>query len=233
MNGYPIGLTKKKYRLHPLTLLFINACVPFMNTFFPSEKVLAFAYMLSLGIMLFFGNFSAFLKTGTFVAVFWAVYFFFLFYFPQREIITGFRMSMLFVPTGVLAYLFITSYHSSEVLSSLEKLRLPKIFIIGLTVTLRYIPTFKREFGIIKSAMKIRGVDFSIKKPFLTFEYLIVPQLFRCLSLSSELTAAALTKGINAPNRRRSFFALSFQAYDYGMIAFMCVGYGLLIGKII
>lgn len=233
MKGYKDCLITKKHRLHPLTLLLVNACVPFMNTFFPSGKVLAFAYLISLGIILFFGNFPAFLKTGSFVVLFWSAYYFFLFNFPNKEIITGFRMSMLFVPSGVLAYLFITSYHSSEILSSLEKLRLPKIFIIGLTVTLRYIPTFKKEFGIIKSAMQIRGVKFSFLRPFRTFEYLVVPQLFRCLSLSGELTAAALTKGINAPNRRSSFFALKFHFYDVGIVVFMFIGYGLLIGKMV
>ncbi|MBP1998019.1 energy-coupling factor transporter transmembrane protein EcfT [Peptostreptococcus canis] len=132
-----------------------------------------------------------------------------------------------------MASLLISEYNSSEMLSALQMVRLPKIFIIGLTVTLRYIPTFKKEFKIIKEAMRIRGVKFSVLHPLRSFEYLLVPQLYRCLTLSSELTSAGLTKGMDAPYKRTSFYKRKFLITDYIAIITLILGYSLIIGGVI
>ncbi|WP_455525640.1 energy-coupling factor transporter transmembrane component T [Peptostreptococcus stomatis] len=137
------------------------------------------------------------------------------------------------MPCFILAAVLIGSYKSSEVLSALQRLRLPKIFIIGITVTIRYIPTFYREFKIIKKAMNIRGVDFSVLHPIRTFEYLMVPQLFRCVALSTELTCAGLTKGISASNKRSSYFSSGFNLIDYAIFLMLILGYILIIGGLV
>ena len=143
------------------------------------------------------------------------------------------KVSILFIPSILIAILIITGYNSSEILSALQRLHLPKILIIGLTITIRYIPTFKWEFSIIKQAMNIRGVKFSIFHPIRTFEYLIVPQLFRCVSLSLELTAAGLTKGIASANKRSSYFYNKMGITDYFVIAIFLIGTIVIIGGFI
>lgn len=143
------------------------------------------------------------------------------------------NMTVYFTPCILIAVLIVTDYNSSEILSALQRLHLPKIFIIGLTITIRYIPTFRREFRIIKQAMHIRGVEFSVKHPLRTFEYLLVPQLFRCVSLSAELTAAGLTKGIATEEKRTSYFDNQFHGVDYVMFAIGGVGLVLIIGGLL
>lgn len=143
------------------------------------------------------------------------------------------NMTVYFTPCILIAVLIVTDYNSSEILSALQRLHLPKIFIIGLTITIRYIPTFRREFRIIKQAMHIRGVEFSMKHPLRTFEYLLVPQLFRCVSLSAELTAAGLTKGIATKEKRTSYFDNRFHGVDYVMFAIGGAGMVLIIGGLI
>lgn len=211
----------------------LNVFVPFINTVFPSSKGTNFTLIFTVIILLLFASYKKFLKGILFIIFFLIGYILIINYIKINMLIILFRMTVLFLPCFVLAYLLISEYHSSEILASLEKLKLPKIFVIGLTVTLRYIPTFRKEFQLIKEAMWIRGVKFSIKDPLKTFEYLLVPQLFRCLSLSSELTAAGLTKGINAPNRRTSYFGQGFSILDFLVGITFILGQVLIIGKVI
>lgn len=228
-----LKILKEKNKLNPLVIVLINAFIPLVNTFFPSVKMMIFTMIFALVLLLFFGSLKNFFKAVSFISVFGLLYYITLKYIGNNFLTMLFKMTILFVPSIILAYLLITQYNSSEVLSSLEKLHLPKIFVIALTVTLRYIPTFKKEFGIIRDAMYIRGVKFSIKYPLRTFEYLLVPQLFRCLSLSAELTAAGLTKGINSPNKRVSYFDKKFNLVDYGVILIMVLSYTLIIFEVV
>ncbi|EFI41942.1 energy-coupling factor transporter transmembrane component T [Peptoniphilus sp. oral taxon 386] len=220
-------------RLNPLSIILINAFIPVVNTLFPTSKAIFLDLAVALFILFFTGLYSKAIKAILYLTVFFGLYVVSLNYFNSEVIISFFRMTTLFVPCIIFAYLLITQYNSSEILSSLQKLKLPKIFIIGLTVTIRYIPTFRREFKTIKEAMSIRGVDFSIRRPIRTFEYLIVPQLFRCLSLSGELTSAGLTRGISAPNKRTGFFDRRFKFLDFLIFFILIMGYVLIIGEVI
>lgn len=228
-----LKVKKSNIRLNPITLILINLFLPLVNTIFPSSKGIIFTMVIALLLLLIFGSFFKFLKALLFVAVFFSLYKISVLYIKIEIVSILFKMTLLFLPCFVFAYLLISEYNTSEILSSLEKLRLPKIFVIALTVTLRYIPTFRREFRIIKDAMSIRGVDISLKNPIRTFEYLIVPQLFRCLNLSSELTSSALIKGINAPFKRTSYFERKFSFPDFLVFFTLIVGQILIVGKFI
>lgn len=224
---------KNNFRLNPITLILINLFLPVVNTIFPSSKGIVFTMIVALFILLFFGSFLKFLKALIFLIVFFSLYKISILYIKVEIVSMLFKMTLLFLPCFIFAYLLVSEYNSSEILSSLEKLKLPKIFVIALTVTLRYIPTFKREFKIIKDSMKIRGVDISFKTPIRTFEYLIVPQLFRCLNLSMELTSSALIKGIDAPFKRTSYFEKKFSLCDFLVFFILIFGEILIVGKFI
>lgn len=219
--------------IDPLTVILINALVPFLNTLFPSGKTVLFTFLFVFFILLLCGRIRRFFMTLLLIAVFFGLYRFGALVLRNTFWISWFRMMLLFLPNFILAHFLITEYHSSEILSALQRLHLPKIFVIGLTVTIRYIPTFRREFSIIRSAMHCRGVSFTVLKPLRTFEYLLVPQLFRCVALSSELTAAALTKGIDAPIMRTGYFTKPFSWKDYGTALVFISGYGLIIGGLV
>nr|WP_207719525.1 energy-coupling factor transporter transmembrane component T [Peptostreptococcus canis] len=216
-----------------MTIISINILLPFINTIFPSNKAIFFTMFFSLSLLLITGNYKRLIKSLIYLFIFFALYELVLMYSKNAMFLSMFRMMMLFLPCIILASLLISEYNSSEMLSALQMVRLPKIFIIGLTVTLRYIPTFKKEFKIIKEAMRIRGVKFSVLHPLRSFEYLLVPQLYRCLTLSSELTSAGLTKGMDAPYKRTSFYKRKFLITDYIAIITLILGYSLIIGGVI
>lgn len=211
----------------------MNAFIPLINTLFPSNKGIFFTLIVAMFIVFITRNHKKIVKTIVFLAIYFGLYTLVLLYIKSGMLVSMFRMSTLFVPCVILASILVSEYSSSEILSGLEKLKLPKMFVIGLTVTLRYIPTFRKEFQTIKEAMYIRGVRFSLRHPARTFEYLLVPQLFRCLTLSGELTAAGLTKGINAPNPRSSFFEQRFSVLDFLAFFILFLGHSLIIGKVI
>lgn len=224
---------EKNIKFHPLTIMAINILLPFINTIFPSSKAIFFTLFFALSLLIITRHYKRLLKSIIYLFIFFSLYELVLIYSKNAVFLSMLRMMMLFLPCIVLASFLITDYNSSEMLSALQMIKLPKIFIIGLTVTLRYIPTFKKEFVFIKEAMQIRGVKFSIFHPLRSLEYLLVPQLYRCLTLSHELTSAGLTKGIDAPYKRSSFYNRKFLIIDYLAIIALIFGYGLIVGGII
>ena len=226
-------LELQRRKINPLTLIIINAVLPVVTMFFPADKSIIIGLCLGYTALLIARRYMTAIKTLIWMAV--GIMFILLNSSYIKSSVLGMmiNMTVYFTPCILIAVLIVTDYNSSEILSALQRLHLPKIFIIGLTITIRYIPTFRREFRIIKQAMHIRGVEFSMNHPLRTFEYLLVPQLFRCVSLSAELTAAGLTKGIATKEKRTSYFDNRFHGVDYVMFAIGGVGMVLIIGGLI
>ena len=101
-----------------------------------------------------------------------------------------FMMIVRLMPTYIVALILMYDYQPSEVISALQSIHVPRAFIIALSITLRYIPTFFRELRYINESMRLRGIRFEMKNIIKSFGYFVVPQLFRCLILADELTAA-------------------------------------------
>ncbi|WP_456080621.1 energy-coupling factor transporter transmembrane component T [Mogibacterium diversum] len=223
----------QRRKINPLTLIIINAVLPVVTMFFPTDKSIIIGLCLGYMALFIARRYMTMLKALIWIAV--GIMFILLNSFYIKSSVLGMmiNMTVCFTPCILIAVLIVTDYNSSEILSALQRLHLPKIFIIGLTITIRYIPTFRREFRIIKQAMHIRGVEFSVKHPLRTFEYLLVPQLFRCVSLSAELTAAGLTKGIATEEKRTSYFNNRFHGVDYVLFAIGGAGMVLIIGGLI
>lgn len=137
-----------------------------------------------------------------------------------------FSIIMQFIPCMMMASILILDYSSNQITSSLEPFHLPKAFVVALAIVVRYIPTFKREFGNIKESMRLRNIPYSIRSPIKSFEYFLVPQLFRCAILADEITAAGLTKGITNPATRTSYYDAKMRVSDYMMCAVLVIGLG-------
>lgn len=223
----------QRRKINPLTLIIINAVLPVVTMFFPTDKSIIIGLCLGYIALFIARRYMTMFKALIWMAV--GIMFILLNSSYIKSSVLGMmiNMTVYFTPCILIAVLIVTDYNSSEILSALQRLHLPKIFIIGLTITIRYLPTFRREFRIIKQAMHIRGVEFSVKHPLITFEYLLVPQLFRCVSLSAELTAAGLTKGIATEEKRTSYFNNQFHGVDYLMFAIGGIGLVLIIGGLI
>lgn len=221
---------RRRNRINPLTLIIINAVIPIVTMIFPSDKSIILGLCLGYMALFIADKYKTAFKSALWLGVGVLIYMINVLYLHSSVLGAMLKMTMCFLPCILIAILIVTDYNSSEILSALQRLHLPKIFIIGLTVTIRYIPTFRREFLIIKQAMHIRGVRFSVLHPLRTFEYLLVPQLFRCVSLSSELTAAGLTKGIASDQKRTSYFADNFHKVDYILFIFGTIGLIVIVG---
>lgn len=222
-----------KSKLDPLSIIILNALMPLIGSIFPSAKAAYFSIGFLTVILLLAGLYKKLAIVSVIITGFMGIYIWITYYTQLPILASMLRMLLLFFPCFILAWILIKEYRSSEIMAALEKLRLPKIISVALLVTIRYISTFSKEFRIIKSSMQIRGVNFSLLHPLRTFEYLLVPQLFRCETLSSELTIASLTKGLTSPGRKTSFYERKLGWRDICVFAGFAAGEILIKGGII
>ena len=136
------------------------------------------------------------------------------------------RLSSALRWAAVWAVLFVLCWlcaHSGVVLMavgaySLQRLGLPKRVSAALCVMLRFAPTLGQEFGAVLDAMKVRGIALSparvLRHPVQVIENLLVPVVGRVGIVADELANAAAVRGIDAPNRRTSYYELRIGVVD-------------------
>lgn len=213
-------------KIHPGVAFIFNLIFPITIMFTAGFQLHWFFLCFTFGILLLSGRYKRAAKVFIFYAVFWFLHSYT--HIQDSTFMKGLSvylmMFMQFIPCLIMASILIWDYNSTEILSALEPVHLPKSFVVAVTVALRYIPTFKREFGYIKESMRLRGIPYTWKKPISSFSYFLVPQLFRCAGLAGEISAAALTKGITNPIRRTSYYQVRMHRYDYAFLAILCIG---------
>lgn len=143
--------------------------------------------------------------------------------FLQGQVI-GMVLGMIsFLMLRMLPVLMLGSWlvHTTKIndfIASLEKMKLPAGIIIPMAVTLRFMPTIQTEFRMIKNTMKLRGICISlssmVKRPLLTTEYAVVPLLMRSIRVADELSASALTRGLDSHEKRTSYRNVNINRYD-------------------
>lgn len=213
-------------QIHPLVILFYNIFVPaIMLAVGPSILDIFFA-IYSLSLLLLSGKFLRCIKFTIATVIF---YVFYLLSFQSKYqgiqfLAITFSIMIRSMPCMMLASILIFDYSSDKLLTALQMLYLPKPFIIALTITLKYLPTFQREFKIIKDSMRLRGIHFRLTRPAQSFSYFIVPQLYRCLILTEEITSAGYTKGIDYKNRRSSYIDMRFKRLEVLLICILVLG---------
>ena len=98
---------------------------------------------------------------------------------------------------------------------ALRQLHIPQKLIVAISVTLRYFPAIREEIGYIRDAMKlrnIRGLD--------RLECTVMPLMVSATETAEELSAAAVTRGIENPAHKTSAVSLRMPAADcIGMLA--------------
>lgn len=218
-------------KINPLVVLLFNIVLP-ISIMFPGNLYQQYFFItFSLFVLVISGKYKRFLK-------FLLVYFIFLIVSNILRNTSNYLWQFLsmfitiaiqFIPCLVMASILIIDYSSSEIISALEPLRVPKFIVVALVIVIRYIPTFKREFSYIKESMRLRNISYTWKKPLKSFEYFLVPQLFRCSILADEITAAGLSKGITNPIRRTSYYDMKMRIYDYILCMVLLLGTGVII----
>ncbi|MCR4568140.1 MAG: energy-coupling factor transporter transmembrane protein EcfT [Pseudobutyrivibrio sp.] len=214
----------KEIKVNPIVLILINIIAPSMYIFLSGKYLQVFLLVFASVLLLIMRRYKRLLG-------FWLVYglmmgtFFLTTSSKSTEGIGLFIIVLVqSIPCIALASILVSKYNSAQLLSALETMKIPRALVVATTITLKYIPTFRREYSYITESMRLRGIGFTWKRPVKSFQYFIVPQLFRCAALAEEVTAAGLVKGIDAPVRRTSYYEEEFSAIDIVVLAVFVLG---------
>lgn len=118
-------------------------------------------------------------------------------------------------PVMMIAYILVKDIKSNELLSAFEQIHLPQKIMLSITVALRFFPTYKLEIRMIRESLKMRNIKLKITEPLKFLEYWLVPVLMRMNLIAEEMTATAMTKGVESPMRRTSFYNVRMRIIDY------------------
>ncbi|MGL6201603.1 MAG: energy-coupling factor transporter transmembrane component T [Lachnospiraceae bacterium] len=101
----------------------------------------------------------------------------------------------------------------SEFMAAMDKFHISKKFTVPVSAMFRFFPTIGEEYAAICDGMRLRQVG-SWRKPVEMLEYRMVPLLTGVVSIGNDLSASALTRGLNAPNRRTNMCPIGFHWPD-------------------
>lgn len=136
-------------------------------------------------------------------------------------------------PCAMAGILLIQTTQVSDLMSGLYRLKLPKQIVIPLAVTLRYIPAIIEEWHNINDAMRIRSFRTRghnvIKRIQKKVECYYVPLLVSASQIAEELSAAAVTRGIENPAPRTILHRSKFRLLDWGIFLFLIALLGLVL----
>lgn len=129
-----------------------------------------------------------------------------------------------FLPCIMLGKWILATTDVSAFVAAMWKIRVPKDVIVTTSVVFRCFPTIREEWGAIQTAMKMRGIEFSLKHmaimPVRTMEHLFVPLFISVLNISDELAAAALCRGLDNPGKHTCMFQIRFHWHDILIMIF-------------
>lgn len=108
-----------------------------------------------------------------------------------------------FIPVLMCIVMLYKKVRVSQMTATFTKMGAPKSFTVTLAIAIRYIPTIMSEWRHISDAMKVRNVSAGIKNPIVLLqrriECFLVPFFTVTLKTVDELSAAAITRGIDNP----------------------------------
>ena len=214
----------KAIKINPVVLIIINIIAPTMYIFLSGTYLQIYLLAFVSALLILMGRFKRLAGFLLIYGLMMGIYQLTMNLGQMQSLGLFFIIIVQSVPCIALASILVSKYNSAQLLSALETLRIPRVLVVAVTITLKYIPTFKREFAYITESMRLRGIGFTWKKPVRSFKYFIVPQLFRCAALAEEVTAAGLVKGIDAPGRRTSYYEERFSFMDIAVMTVFIFG---------
>lgn len=126
------------------------------------------------------------------------------------------------IPSMAMVCFMVATTTVSEFMAAMDRLHVPKKVTIPISSMFRFFPTIKEEYSAIKDAMTLRGVG-AWSNPLEMLEFRLVPLMTELLSINNELAASALTRGLDAPNKRENVCPIGFHIQDY-LVVLLCVG---------
>ena len=207
------GAKTNRLRIDPRTgllLLVLANIIAFSSKSFPVE-------LGTLGLLLFLivlcGQFRSALKWGVAIIFLFALQWYILPASPKIiatsfSIFANYARKML--PCLMICGLLISTLSLREIIAALRSFHVPQKLIISISVTLRYFPAIKEEIAHIRDAMRLRNIS-GLEK----VEATLVPLMISATNTAEELSAAAVTRGIENPAKKTSLVQLRMQLFDW------------------
>lgn len=185
--------------------------------FFGGTKEVTYVYMAVLAmVLLFSGCYKSILAFGVVGGILLGINFL-IFPIAPKAITMLFSISVNYTlkmfPCLMSGVLLIATTSLHDVVLAMRKCHLPQKLIITLSVTIRYFPAIFEEIRHIHNAMKLRTIPVSEK-----MECFVVPFMMAASTTVEELSAAAITRGIENPAKKTSMIELRFGFIDYFML---------------
>jgi energy-coupling factor transport system permease protein len=129
------------------------------------------------------------------------------------------------LPTVILARYIVKTTKVSEFLAAMNRLHVSDKFTIPISVIFRFFPTVVEESRAINDAMRMRGIEMGAKKASEAVEYRMIPLISSCSIIGEELSAAAMTRGLDVGKKRSCIWNIRFRIPDYLVITLCLVCY--------
>lgn len=205
-------------KLNPLTLIILNILFPVVIFLGKGMKYEIICMLISIVVLLIYKRYLQIFK----FIILYVILSFIAYIISTSKIIlladlfgTLVYIFLRMIPVMMIAYILVKDIKSNELLSSFEQIHLPKKLMLSITVALRFFPTYKLEIKMIRESLKMRNIHVKLSEPLKFLEYWIVPVLMRINLISEEMTATAMTKGVESPNKRTSFYNTKMKKVDY------------------
>lgn len=126
-------------------------------------------------------------------------------------------------PAFAMGYYIVYSTKASEFISAMCRMHISRNIIIPISVLFRFLPTMREESAAIKDAMRMREIQLGTQKfwknPAALVEYRFIPLMISVVKIGDELSAAALTRGLDNPAVRTNITKIGFTRYDLVTLA--------------
>lgn len=128
------------------------------------------------------------------------------------------------LPGFIMGYYLFSTTKVSEFVAAMERLHITQKIVIPMSVVFRFFPTVKEEYAAINDAMRMRGIS-TLKSPMKMLEYRVVPLMISIAKIGEELSAAALTRGLGAPQKRTNICKIGIGFIDTIFLSLSVLGW--------
>ena len=122
------------------------------------------------------------------------------------------------MPCLIMGAYMLSSTTVSEFIAAMHRMHIPQQITIPLSVMFRFFPTVLEEFAAINTAMKMRDIRIGGRNAGKFFEYRLVPLMVCSVNIGSELSAAALTRGLGTKVKRTNICKIGFYTQDIAVL---------------
>ena len=210
----------KKINLDPRTKILLLLLGNVLLFSYGQAIYLYIATVFALLLTVILGKVKSALKMSIFFVALYIITY--LLNFVPKEISSLLGMLILpivmFMPLYALAFLLFTTTEISEIITALQKMKVPSVIITPLIVMFRFFPTLKLELFAIRDAMKLKGIR---KNPIKLLEYVYAPLLFNCIKISDDLNVSGVTRGLGLYKTSTQTITIKFGMLDFLAIIIM------------